>query len=246
MSAKVEGNGVIPGVMWAGVLTMPRHYDDSEELIARLAAAAKPVHRLWPPGWRVLAWLATAGAIVAFSVAWYGFRNDLAEKVRDPIYVLEWTASLATAIGAFIAVFHLSLPDRSPRWLAVALIPAGFWAAVIALGILRDFSEQGMHAFDWGVSISCFRYITAMGIPLMLVMLRLVRHAGPIRPVQSVICAGLGTAALSATGLSLFHYLNASWLVLIWHGSALVAVLGVSALGGLLLRAVARHWVSFG
>jgi hypothetical protein len=93
-----------------------------------------------------------------------------------------------------------------------------------------------MHAFDWGVSMVCFRYITEMGIPLMLVVLLMIRHAGPIRPIQSVMCAGLGAAALSATGLTLFHDLNASWLVLIWHGSALLTILALSALGGMILR----------
>lgn len=225
---------------------MPERYDDIEKLIAALTAVAKPVRRLRPPVWRAAAWIAAAGAIVAFSVAWHGLRADLAEKLHDPIYVLDWIASLATAIGAFVAAFHLSLPDRSPRWLAAALLPAGFWIAVIGLGVLQDFAEHGMNAFDWGTSISCFRYITAMGIPLMLVMLMLLRHAGPIRPIQSVICAGLGTAALSATGLSLFHYLDESWLVLIWHGSALVTVLGLSTLGGLFLRALARHWPGYG
>jgi hypothetical protein len=35
-----------------------------------------------------------------------------------------------------------------------------------------------------------------------------------------MVCAGLGAAAFAA-GLGLFHDLEASWLVLIWHGSAL-------------------------
>lgn len=225
---------------------MPKRYDDVEKLIAALTAVAKPVRRLRPPVWRTAGWVATAGAIVALSVVWHGLRDDLSEKLQDPIYVLDWIASLATAIGAFVAAFHLSLPDRSPRWLAAALLPAGFWIAVIGLGVLRDFTEYGGKAFEWGISISCFRYITAMGIPLMLVMLVLLRHAGQIRPIQSVLCAGLGAAALSATGLSLFHYVDASWLVLIWHGSALMTVLGLSALGGLLLRTVTSHWAGYG
>ncbi len=215
---------------------MPDRFDKSEDLIAALSADATPVRRLRPPAWRAAGLVAVAGAIVALSVAWHGFRPDLAQKFHEPMYVLEWLASLATALGAFVAAFHLSLPDRSPRWIAAAVIPASFWLSVIGLGCLEDFLQHGMDAFAWSVSLACFRYITEMGIPLMLVMMVMIRHAGPIRPIQSMVCAGLGAAALSAAGLSLFHDLDASWLVLIWHGSALLTILALSALGGVILR----------
>jgi hypothetical protein len=215
-------------------------YDRSEDLIADLAADAVPVRRLRPPLWRTISLVGAAGAIVALSVVWHGLRPDLAEKFNEPLNVLEWLASLATALGAFLAAFHLSLPDRSPRWLAAALIPAALWLSVIGAGCLADFSAHGMHAFTWGTSLPCFRYITEMGIPLTLVVLVMIRHAAPIRPIRATVCAGLGAAALSATGLTLFHDLEASWLVLIWHGSALLTVLGVAALGGLLMRRLAR------
>jgi hypothetical protein len=215
-------------------------YDRSEDLIADLAAEATPVRRLRPPVWRTVGLVAATGAIVALSVAWHGLRPDLAQRVGEPLFVLEWLASLATALGAFLAAFHLSLPDRSPRWIAAALIPGAIWLSVIGAGCLADFSAHGMHAFAWGTSLPCFRYITEMGIPLTLVVLLMIRHAAPIRPIQATVCAGLGAAALSATGLSLFHDLEASWLVLIWHGSALLTVLGLAALGGMLLRSLAR------
>lgn len=219
---------------------MRDRYDRSEDLIADLSAQAIPVRRLRPPVWRTIGLVTLAGAIVALSVAWHGLRPDIAQKFSEPLYVLEWIASLTTAFGAFLAAFHLSLPDRSPRWLAAALIPAALWLSVIGAGCLADFSAHGRHAFAWGTSLSCFRYITEMGIPLTLVVLVMIRHAAPIRPIQTTICAGLGAAALSATGLTLFHDLEASWLVLIWHGSALLVVLGVAALGGLLMRRLAR------
>lgn len=219
---------------------MPDRYNRSEDLIAALADQAVPVRRLRPPAWRTVMLVALAGAIVAFSVAQHGFRPDLAERMREPLYLLEWFASLATALGAFLAAFHLSLPDRSSRWLAAALVPATVWLAVIGTGCLADFTEHGMHAFAWGVSMPCFRYITEMGIPLTLIVLIMIRHAAPIRPIQATLCAGLGAAAMSASGLTLFHDLEASWLVLIWHGSALLVVLGVAFIGGVLLRHLAR------
>ena len=223
---------------------MPKRFDRSEDLIAALASQAAPVRRLRPPAWRTAGLVTLAGAIVALSVAWHGLRPDLAEKMSEPLYLLEWLASLATALGAFLAAFHLSLPDRSPRWLAAALVPAAIWLSAIGIGCLADFTEHGAHAFAWGVSLPCFRYITEMGIPLTLVVLVMIRHAAPIRPIPATLCAGLGAAALSAAGLSLFHDLEASWLVLIWHGSALITVLALAGLGGLVLRRFGRARVS--
>lgn len=219
---------------------MPDRSKATEDLIVSLTAGAKAVKPLRPPAWRAAGLLALAVAIVGVSVWSHGLRPDLAEKFRDPLYVLEWLASIATAIGAFLAAFHLSIADRSHRWLFAAVVPAGLWLATIGGGCLQDFFDQGSAAFAWGVSMTCFRYITEMGIPLMLVVLVMNRHAGPIRPIATTLCAGLGAAALSAAGLTLFHGLHASWLVLIWHGGALLTVMALSLVGGLLLRRLTR------
>lgn len=212
--------------------------DGSERLIDSLTADARPVRRLRPPLVRAALWIAVAVTVVAVTVVVHGVRPDLLDKAREPLALLEWLAAVATGIGAFLAAFHLSLPDRSSRWALAAIVPAAVWLATLGLGCLADFLADGMAAFAWGTSWSCFRYITEMGLPLTIVVLLALRHAGPVRPVATMLAAGLGAAALSAAGLTLFHGLDAAWLVLIWHGLALLAVIGAASLGGAILRRV--------
>lgn len=210
----------------------------SEDLIAALAGTAQPVKPLRPPMLRAAIWLALAIAVVAASVAFHGVNDDLLADLLQPLNLLEWLAALATGIGAIVAAFHLSLPDRSPRWALLALLPAGVWLASVGLGCLADFVAMGSAAFAWGEPWLCFIYITQMGVPLTLVSLLMLRYAGPIRPLQTMVMAALGMSGLSAAGLTFFHPDHTAWLGLIWHGAALAVVLACGALGAALLKAL--------
>ena len=97
-------------------------------------------------------------------------------------------------------------------------------------------AAMGWAAFAWGEPWLCFRYITEMGVPLTVVSLIMLRHAGPIRPLQTMIMAALGMSALSAAGLTFFHPDHTAWLGLIWHGAALAVVLACGALSAAALR----------
>lgn len=210
----------------------------SEDLIAALAGSARSVTPLRPPMMRAAIWLALAIAVVAVSVYMHGVKDDLVEDMLQPLEMLEWLAALATGVGAIVAAFHLSLPDRSPRWALLALIPAALWLATVGLGCLADVVEMGWGAFAWGEPWLCFRYITEMGVPLTLVSLVMLRYAGPIRPLQTMVMAALGMSGLSAAGLTFFHPEHTAWLGLIWHGAALALVLACGALGAAVLKAV--------
>ncbi len=209
----------------------------SEDLIAALAGSAQPVKPLRPPMLRAMIWLVLAIAVVAVSVAFHGVNDDLLDDLLQPLNLLEWLAALATGIGAIVAAFHLSLPDRSPRWALLALLPAGLWLATVGFGCLADFAAMGRAAFAWGEPWLCFVYITQMGVPLTLVSLLMLRYAGPIRPLQTMVMAALGMSGLSAAGLTFFHPDHTAWLGLIWHGAALAVVLACGALGAALLKA---------
>lgn len=64
-------------------------------------------------------WLAIAAGLVVLLGALVGVRTDLGPKLEQPAHLLQVSASLVTGITAAIAAFHISLPDRSPRWLAL-------------------------------------------------------------------------------------------------------------------------------
>jgi hypothetical protein len=59
----------------------------------------------------------------------------------------------------------------------------------------------------------------------------MVRHAAWIRPGPTLVLGMLSTAAFAATGLSLLHDLDTSLMIMVWHGGAILVLLGLSALG---------------
>lgn len=204
--------------------------DNTEHLIARLASDAQPVRPLWPPLWRAAAWLLVAAIVIGGVVATIGFRLDLAQQMARPAYLLEWLASLLTGTLSAAAAFHLGLPDRSRRWAFVPVAALIVWMVAIGYGGITDWVRRGSQGFVLGTSFPCFVSIVLMSIPLSATMLIMLRHAGQIRPTASIAAGMLATTALAATGLTLFHPLDTSIMVLIWHGGTIVLLVGIATL----------------
>lgn len=213
---------------------------DTERLIAGLVETAQPVRRLSPPLWRAAAWLAVALLIVAGVVIGHGLRPDLAEQFARPTLLAEWAGAVLTGVLASIATFQLSLPDRSIRWLLLPLPGMLLWLGALGLGCVFDWYRVGPPAFAMTVSWSCVMAIVTTSVPLGLVLLFMVRHAGYVRPGPTALAGGLAVAALSAAGLSLFHHLDTALMILIWH-------LGTVALVAVVARVAAEQlfaWVT--
>jgi len=204
----------------------------TDDLISRLAADLRPVRPLRPPLLRALAWLGPAIMAVAGCVAFFGLRDDFAERMTRPHEVLQLLLAGLTGVLAAVAAFQLALPDRSRRWLLLPLPAAAGWLATLGWGCLADLARIGPQALSLGVSWGCFRFIVLMGVPLALSLVWMLRHAGPIRPVPVAALGGLAGAALCAAGLSLFHHLDAAAMVLAWHGGTTAVVVIAFALLG--------------
>jgi hypothetical protein len=201
----------------------------TEELIDNLALHASPVRPLASPMRRASIWLSVAVGLVVALLVLEGPRPDLALKMSETPYMLEWLASLATGWAAAVAAFHLSLPDRSRRWLLLPLLPAAVWISSIGYGCLTDWIRLGPDGFALGASWGCFRTILFVSLPLTALLLVMLRHAARLRPVETLATGSLAAAAFSAAGLSLFHHLDTAVMVLIWHlGSISVVVLAWS------------------
>jgi hypothetical protein len=208
---------------------------DTERLIEGLVETAQPVRRLSPPLRRAATWLAAAFLIVAGVVIGHGVRPDLAEQFARPTLLAEWAGAFFTGVLASIATFQLSLPDRSIRWLLLPVPAMLLWLVALGLGCVLDWYRMGPSAFEMTVSWSCVMAIVTTSVPLGLVLLVMVRHAGYVRPGPTALAGGLAVAALSAAGLSLFHHLDTALMILIWH-------IGTVALVAVLAR-VAGEWL---
>jgi hypothetical protein len=207
--------------------------DGTEKLIDRLAAEAEPVRPLEPPLGRCIVWLLVATVVVGGVVTTIGLRPDLAQQMARPVYLLEWLASLLTGILSAVAAFHLGLPDRSRRWAFVPVSALTIWMVIIAYGGMTDWVRRGSQIFVLSTSFPCFVSILMMSIPLSTAMLVMLRYAGSVRPTATIATGTLATTALAATGLTLYHPLDTSIMVLIWHGGTIALLVG--------LATVARH-----
>jgi hypothetical protein len=207
----------------------------TEDVLAGLVADLRPVRRLPAPAWRAAGWLAAAAAAIGLAVAWTGLRHDIGARLALRYEVGQWLASVITGVLAAVAAFLVALPDRSPRWALLPLPALAVWLATLGLGCVADLVRMGPQTLALDTSWSCLRFIAGMGLPLLGFMLWVLRHAAPIRPVPVALLGGLAAASLCSAGLSLFHHLDAALMVLLWHGGAVLLVIG---LGGVFGRTV--------
>ena len=161
---------------------------ETRHLIDQLAARAEPVRPLTSPLRRTLAWSALATVLIGMIVWVYGVRDGLAADLSRPPVLVEWIASLLTGLTAAYAVFQISVPGRSLRWMWLPLPPLLLWLGGLGWGCLHDRARLGADAFLVElVSSECTVAITMTSIPLGLLMLVMVRHAGVVRPAR---CGG--------------------------------------------------------
>lgn len=203
---------------------------DTNTLIEQLASRARPVRPLASPMRRTLAWIAMATAIVALIAAAFGLRPNLATELSAAPALIEWTASILTGVLAAYAVFQISVPGRSPAWAWLPVPILLLWLSGLGWGCLQDLARIGSDAFLFKfTSWHCAVAITMTGVPLGLVLLLMVRHAGVVRPRATAMLTALSAAALSAAGVSLYHGEESALMVLVWHLGA-VALLSLLCL----------------
>ncbi|MGE3289800.1 MAG: NrsF family protein [Geminicoccaceae bacterium] len=189
----------------------------TSDLVAALAADAKPVRRLRPPTLRAALWLLLAGLLVLALAVLLGLRPDLAEHLRQPVFAVMLLASLSTGALAAVTAFHLSLPDRSRRWLWLPVPAFLLWVSSIGYGCLTDWVRIAPDSIVLGSTLQCFATALIVCLPLSLALLLMLRHAVWLDPVPVAMAGGLALAGVSATALSLLHPLDATVMVLLWN-----------------------------
>jgi hypothetical protein len=206
---------------------------DTNNLIDQLAARAMPVKQLASPLRRTLLWVALATGIVLAFVLKHGARPGWLHTLADPDTAIEWFSSVLTGMLAAYALFQISVPGRSRSWIWLPLPFAILWLAGIGMGCMHDFAQMGRPAFAYnGASSECAWMIMMASVPLGLVLLLMVRHAGVVCPARAAMLAALSTAAFASAGVSLFHHGETALMSLLWHVGAVVLLSGLSWLSG--------------
>lgn len=215
----------------------------TDDLIASLAAEARPVERLAAPQKRLLGWLAVSVPWIAMVVLVMSPRPDLADKFGDLRWVLEQGAALGTALTAAVAAFCAGVPGR-PRWEHFIPVPFfGLWIGLLGFGCLQTWLEAGLAGltlqFDW----ICFPGIVLVGFVPAIAMAVMLRRGAPLAPVLSTALGALAAAGLANVGLRLFHPQDASLMVLVWQVGTVVIL---TIAGGILGPKIVRWRHAFG
>ena len=209
------------------------------ELIALLAANARPVQRLRPPLVRTGLWLLLAAGVFVLLALSHGVRQDLAQRAEQPIFIIGIAASLITGILAAIASFMISLPDRSRAWVLLPVPAVVVWVSTVSYGCLTNWVSIGPDGMRLGEAARCFATLMLTSLPLSLGLYVMLRHAALIRPTTVTITGSLAVAAITATAVALFHDLDATVMVLMWNLGIAVMIVGVGGVLGIRARALA-------
>ena len=200
--------------------------DPTSQLIERLAAEARPVRRLRPPGWRAMLWLTVAGVVIALAI---GLLSDLPlfmQRAQSARLDWEMAGMLLAGVLAVIAAFHLSLPDRSGLWALLPLPPLGVWLASMGYNCYQHWFTDG---WALGSSWDCLKFIVGASVPLGGTLFFLLRRAAPLAPVRVAALGGLGVGSIAAFTLQFFHPFDVTFMDL---ATQMVAVAAVTAAAG--------------
>ena len=197
----------------------------SDELIELLASDLTQVRPLPPPWLRTVRWLGIAAAGLIGIALFISPRPELAERLREPRFLIELSAIAVTAILAAMAAFASSIPGSHGSLSLLPLPGALVWLASLGDGCLQAWVADGgfgpHFAMDWG----CIPMMLLAMAPPALTMLAMLRRGAQFTPARSAILGTFAATALGSFGLKLLHVHDTSILLLTWlvAGTAITA-----------------------
>ncbi len=209
--------------------------NDTDLLIARLAADARPVRRLRPPPQRAAGWIGLTVALVMGLAALHGLRPDLTEAVRDPGIAGRLAGAALTGGLAAVAALMLAVPGRSGAWALLPLPALALWWGSLGTQCLTDWVQIGV--VDRAEMGRCLATVLLTGVPGAALLLLLLHRAAPLRRIPVLVLAGLAVAGTGTAALTLLHAIDASAMVIAWNlGVVVLAFSGQTLAGWIVLR----------
>jgi hypothetical protein len=201
---------------------------DTKELIKRLAADNPAVRRLHPPWLRAAFWLAIALPYVAAVVRGKLMMVDPSQPLADPRFIIEQTATFVTALTAAVVAFCSIVPGFDRRLLLLPLAPLALWFASVGHGCVQDWLQFGADGLAIRPDWECLPSATIIGIVPAAAMVVMLRKGAPLYPRLTLALGALAVAAIGNFGMQIFHFRDASIMLLSWHLGS-VGVLSVLA-----------------
>ena len=211
----------------------------TDEIVDQLTAELKPVKRSISPVLGAALWLTASAAFIGALVWHHGMRPDIGRLLADTGYRTLFAACVATAALGAVATFTVSLPDRTVRWALLPIPGLLLWLGGTGIGCYSDWVRAGPDGLFLGTSFSCMGWITAVSLPPVALLIVMIRHAAFVRPRLALCLGMLSTAALASAGLMLFHEIDATLMIFVWHTSAALILIGLAVVGVPIFRRLA-------
>ena len=201
----------------------------TEQLIDSLSQNLKPVTPLRSPWLRAGLWSGFATLAIAVIAAVGGSRADVLQALAQWHFTVPLIGSWLTGVTAAIAVFQISLPDRSPRWVWLPLVPVLLWGSGFVYGCLVNLEAVPGSLAQVSAS-DCLVTIVLTSLGLAAVLLPMLRRVKTLRPGLTAWLGCLAVAGFADTAHLLVHTEQDSLIALTVN---LVPALVLVVLGGL-------------
>ena len=208
----------------------------TDELIQELTARPARVRRLAAPWRRSALWFAIS-AVYAAIVIYLRPDGFGAGGLSDPRFVVEEIATFATAVTAALAAFCSVVPGYDRRWLLLPVVPLAIWLGALGESCVRDWLEWGALGLQVRSDWACLPPAILLGIIPAAVIVIMLRRGAPLIPHRSLALAAIAVGAITNFAMRLFHYGDATIMILVWHiGAAAVFALIASLFAGQILK----------
>jgi hypothetical protein len=210
----------------------------TEELIAALAADARPVQRGALRSRLALASLIASGLAVAIVLVWLGMRPDIHIAMRKAAFWIKAGYTLALAACGFSLSLRMGRPGARPG-LALALAPAVFAALAVLAAAELLLAPAGLRMNDlmgdsWRV---CPFLIVIISAPVFAGVIWALRGMAPTKLRAAGAAAGLLAGGVGATVYGLHCQEMSAAFVVTWYSLGVAACVAIGAvLGPRLLR----------
>lgn len=211
---------------------------NTDQLIDKLVAegAQKPLAH---PIKQILFWTLGALVYLAAFCLFLGFRDDIAVKLADPLYIVELVLMSLAALSAACAAVYLSRPDCGQMpW--IRYVPFGFivlWAVAAFLGF-KDFGGLQIVDIANQYKIDCPLTIFLFSLPPGIAMFLLIRKGAPMQLYWAGIMAALSVTAFAYVGMRLVEMNDNPAHLLFWHALPVMII----SIAGMLAGKYTLRW----
>ncbi len=203
--------------------------DDFIEQLAREVEAVTPLQRPWL---RAATWLLGAFLYMGVLTLMMTSSGDVTTNGTGWWFLLPQVAAIAVSAGAAAAAFASVVPGASRRvllWPAAAVV---MWLGSLFVGSVQEWQAIGTLGLAPQREWLCVAMIALGGALPALGMTLMLRHGAPLTPRATTALAVLAAAGLANVGACVSHPHTSNAVVLIWHGTTVLALVAMSSWAG--------------